>query len=445
MNTIIHNDIEYIQADYLLEHAPIYTKGCRGTRAIIKNKNIDEKNYIFMKLVNDQWILTNGSSNKFDKVFLKKSFIDMITELIEDKPEKIVDDKGIEKAPDIIELEKGQKFKDNDGHIIEIETRGELTHDNIYFKVKDVMKGFDIQKLNDTLININSKYELNKHYKYFICNKTYNIGNNTVKKEMFLTYEGILRVLFVSENNKTSSFISWATKTLFTAQLGTTEQKEELVSELMGVHPITVKNVFNTNASKTPCVYLYLIGNANQLLYGDYSDTDLLCKFGCTDDLPRRCDELHKQYGKEFNTTITLLYFSIVDIIYKFDAETMIKQYLRSNIIVHENHKELVVINKKELSDIKKLYETIQRNFIGRYEEINNKVVYLEKEIMMLHNTITLNDEKHKNELKDKEMELKDEKHKNELKDKEFEIMTEKYQKELLKKELEIMKLKLEK
>jgi T5orf172 domain len=429
MNTIIHHDIEYVQADYLLEHAPIYTKGCRGTRAIIKNKNIDEKNYIFMKLVKDQWILSNGNSNKFDKVFFKKSFMDTITELNEEKPEKIMDDKGIEKAPDIIELEKHQKFKDENGYIIEIETRGELNHEHIYFKVKDVMSGFNIHKLNDTLININSKYELNKHYKYFICNKTYNIGNNAVKKEMFLTYEGILRVLFVSENNKTTSFISWATKTLFTAQLGTIEQKEELVSELMGVHPITVKNVFNTNVSKTPCVYLYLIGNANQLLYGDYSDTDLLCKFGCTDDLPRRCEELHKQYGKAFNTTITLLYFSIVDIIYKYDAETMIKLYFRNNIIVHENHKELVIINKKELSDIKKIYENIQRNFIGRYEEINNKMISLEKEILMLHNSISLNDEKHKNELKDKEIE----------------IMKEKYEKELIKKELEIMKLKLEK
>ena len=30
-----------------------------------------------------------------------------------------------------------EKFKDNDGNVIEIETRGEREHDKIYFKVKN--------------------------------------------------------------------------------------------------------------------------------------------------------------------------------------------------------------------------------------------------------------------------------------------------------------------
>jgi hypothetical protein len=46
MNIVFYHDVEYVQADYILDHAPIYSKGCRGTRAIIKNKNIDEKEYI---------------------------------------------------------------------------------------------------------------------------------------------------------------------------------------------------------------------------------------------------------------------------------------------------------------------------------------------------------------------------------------------------------------
>ena len=49
-------------------------------------------------------------------------------------------------------------------------------------------------------------------YKFFNCKKLYNVlnksskksnVNTTVKKELFLTYRGLLRVLFVSQNNKT--------------------------------------------------------------------------------------------------------------------------------------------------------------------------------------------------------------------------------------------------
>lgn len=60
-----------------------------------------------------------------DKVFFIQSFIGSIPELNKANKDVIVDDKGIERAPNIIHLTDTEKFKDNSGNIIEIETRGE--------------------------------------------------------------------------------------------------------------------------------------------------------------------------------------------------------------------------------------------------------------------------------------------------------------------------------
>ena len=59
----------------------------------------------------------------------------------------IIDDKNVEKAPPIIVLNDSEKFCDDCGNIVEIETRGIREHDKIYFKVKDVSEQFEIKNL----------------------------------------------------------------------------------------------------------------------------------------------------------------------------------------------------------------------------------------------------------------------------------------------------------
>jgi hypothetical protein len=421
MNTLKINDIEYVNSEDFFIKAPIYCKDSRNGRELIKKNKITD--YIFAKLESDKWILSDGKSRKYDKLFLTKTFVDTIPEINE---EKIIINDGIESAPDIINLEDGEKFKDIDGNIVKIETRGERKVDKIYFKVKDVMLGFEMENLNKVIINNNTNYIENEHYKYFNCKKEKRFDkktNKTIKKELFLTYDGILRILFASYSSKAKSFVKWATETLFTLQLGTEKQKEILASNLLGVNAQTIKDVFKTNNAKTPCVYLYLIGNANKLLEGNYNDNDLLCKYGCTDDLERRCGEHDKKFMKEFNSKIELLCFSIIEAKYIFNAETNITQYFKSNIIEYKNTKELIVINKKDLNSIKTHYGMIQHSYIGRYEEMYNKISLLEKEIIEFNNKFILQNEKHKNELKDKNFEIKNEQHKNELKDKDIELL----------------------
>ena len=75
---------------------------------------------------------------------------------------------------------------------------------------------------------------------------------------------------------------------------------------------------------------------------------------------------------------------------------------------------ELIIINKKDLNQIKQHYSMIQNNYIGRYEEMYSKISQLEKEIIELNNKILI---------KDKDIELLIEKHKNELQSKDIQLL----------------------
>lgn len=188
MNTLTIDNIEYVLSDYILKNAPIYSKGSRSTRDLMKRKKISENDYVYMKIKDDKYTKSNGKSNR-DKIFVKKSIIDIIPEL---NNKKGITDDGIEEAPEIIKLKDSEKFFDNKGKPLEIETRGERTEEGIYFKVKDVEKAFGIERLQDVLIDIRSKnFQENIDYKYFICKKT-----TKIKKLLFLTYHGFLNVLF---------------------------------------------------------------------------------------------------------------------------------------------------------------------------------------------------------------------------------------------------------
>ena len=48
------NDKTYILADDIIKHAPIYSKGCRSSRDLIRKKEVP--NYIYAKLFNDSEI-----------------------------------------------------------------------------------------------------------------------------------------------------------------------------------------------------------------------------------------------------------------------------------------------------------------------------------------------------------------------------------------------------
>ena len=447
--SIVINNKSYFSADDLNVFDVAYFIGThRNVRGIIIKKNIPECNIVYA-YIKDNKLIVSREGYVRSKLYLEAEWVfSNIPKMIQLNNKQIIKNENeinidelydILPAPEILVLSKHEMFRDSDDNIIEIEVRGEREHNKCFFKAKDIVKGFNIPRLLDTIRNdkLNGYIE-DEHYKYF----TIKISNKKTicKKEIFLTYEGIIRLLYVSKSKNTKKFISWMTEKLFTIQMGTFEQKQKLTS-LLGIHPQIIKDVFDRSSNETPTVYLFNIGPANHHLKTNiYLDDDILCKYGCTKDISRRTSEHERKFKKEYDADISILLYSIIDIEYIHDAETNIKQYFKSNKLSQDDKTELIVINKNNLNQIKQHYKSIQNSYIGRYKEINNKmnnkiievkkemnikITKLEKENIYLKYQLELKekDKEFNIELKNKDIELKD----NEIKakDKEYKLTIE--------------------
>jgi hypothetical protein len=366
---------------------------------LIKNKQVLDDVWVFAKksqTTEGKWKLSDGLSAKCDKVFIRYEYVMDINEIQKKyNPEEVVlNDDEISKAPSIIHLDDCEKFKDVDGNPLDIETRGERKSDGIFFKVSDVSLLFDIERLQDMLTQ-NTSYEHLKDYKYFMCKNLITNEKKTSKinftKKLFLTYNGILRVLFTSRNNKTTSFVSWATKTLFIAQMGTKEQKQLLSSDLLGIPVNTLKEVFNKDTNTVPCVYLFTFGLVKDLrksmnIDKSYTDDSIVCKYGFTHNLSKRANEHVKTYGKIINVDVKLKYYTYIDPQYISNGETDIKDFVNGFDwnFKYENYTELLILPNKNMKQIKVQYELIGKKYAGHCEELNKKILELESKIEIL-------------------------------------------------------------
>ena len=432
MTVIIINKEEYISSDVLFEKAPLYCKVSRTGRDLIKKKKITD--YIFAKSVNKEWCVSDGKSYKYDKIFIKKSFYDTIPEVKQDKV--IVDDNNIPLAPDIIYLDDSEKFKDENGVFVEIETRGVRKVDSIYFKVKDVSISFKMDNFEKNIHDKKSYFKENEHYKYFNCEKVRKKENKTIKtikiikKELYLTYEGILRVLFASHSPNVKPFIKWATETLFVVQMGTPEQKTKHVSDILGCSAKVVKEVFNTDRNTLPCVYFFTLGFVKDLrtsmkIDNKHLDDSVVAKYGFTKDLSRRTSEHMTKYNKIENVNLKCKYYSYIDPQYISKAETDIKDFMSifNTKFNFDKEDELVIIPKELMKMVDRQYELIGKSYMGHISELITKIKDLnhQLEILNINHQIELSKSNHQ-----------------------IEILKGMNENILLKKDLEIMKLKMQ-
>ena len=360
-------------------------------RLIIEKKNLLDSDYIWGYKKTGNWIVSDEDYNK-SKLLLREAWV------VGNVPKMMVivntDSYKYQAAPEILELLDEEKFHDKDGNIIEIEVRGERNSNNCYFSVKDVSKGFEMPNLQITLLKEHTQYDSIIHYKYFIDVHKDNVFIPTDRKTppLFLTYNGILKVLFTSRTGNAEEFQSWATEKLFTIQMGTSEARRELSKSIIGVDTDSVKRVFNANSGTTPVVYLFYIGSAKELLKDDkYTDDDMLCKFGYTNDINARCKQHAKYFKKEFGKDIELLCYSIIEEKYISNAETSIKHFFASNKVDYKNrnnidNKELIVITKKNMSQYRAHYKMIQNSYIGCFKEMNEQIIKLQTEIAQMKN-----------------------------------------------------------
>jgi hypothetical protein len=434
------NNNKYYNADELSKYDSAYFYGCsRTVRNILKKKAIDKTNYVYATFNKKTgWALSadqNKPATKACLLLLAKWVVENIPKMM---PMLNKSDESKElayeypEAPEIILLDDEEKFKDDENKIVEIETRGERTPKGIYFLAKDVSEAFEMPYLSKTIFDPTASYIKGVHYKTFICQqKVRNADFSPDKRALFITYKGMLKILFCSRTGRADKFIEWATETLFTIQMGTKEQKETLAAGIIGIPAKSLREVLRSSASSTPCIYRFALGTAKQLrkimnLPDNIPDDYIIIKYGYTDDLLRRTAEHVKTYEKFTGTNIELMEYVYIDQKFLSQAEVKIKEFFNDIEIPinYESFVELVAINPKHEKMIKQQFKYLHTEFSGSIRELVEKIEKLKNE----HHIALMN--------KDAELLTK-------LINKDAEIIAERHISELLKKDLIIAKHEL--
>ena len=236
------SDKMYYNMKDIFEYKPELFYGCTiKKRHIVKRKNIPTSEYVYANyfaktnkwnlsddnckksqlLISKLWVdkylfkLNHSKDNQLTKIIpnnvdenarqesIRKEDIKIDGSERKEEEEKKEEKEDVENPPPILELKNSQKFQDIDGTFLEIEIRGERFRNKIYFRVRDVMKMFDMPNLNHTIREKTSNYKRGLHYKCFKCFKKNNESNliSNYRRSLYLTYYGFLKVITASRVN----------------------------------------------------------------------------------------------------------------------------------------------------------------------------------------------------------------------------------------------------
>lgn len=407
-----YHDLRDIRKRYPLLH-----KKDRTTKKFIKAANIPDKHWMYVRLVKGVWVPSDGTSTRVDKVFIRMYFFNR--RLLPSIP-------VVPKYPPLPEevvLDDEEKFHDADGNACYIKVVGKRDENQIRFCVDDVAEIFELDRLADTITNKSSTFEEHEHYERFSVASS-DTNGNSIRTVLYLTYEGILKVLFASRSQSTKPFRVWATKILFTVQMGSRAQKRQLASNLVTLDCKTIKALQNATSGDTPCIYLLILGTGKQLRDGmsldsKYKDTDLVCKYGRTSKLEKRFAQHEAIYNEIDGCELRLTYHAYVDVRYGPEAEAMIR-LLMNDLEMHlkyENFKELVVIPKKMMKRVTNEYDVVSKLYRGCLKEVvaenqdlrkDNKIQESEYRTKIAEKEIELSDKNTELAKKDVELSKKD-------------------------------------
>jgi hypothetical protein len=373
----------FYNTEFVKQSCPAFFYGCAKTlRKIIEKKNIknDEYTYATFAPKTNKWSVSNDNV-KSAKLLLEKTWVENNVPGFGNNDITL----DLEMAPPILELKDEEKFKDDKGNIVEIETRGIKTFDGIYFYGKDVEKMLNINDISSLLKHESSSYIVYKHYKKFYRPSPVNHGckdnESNNHERIYLTYFGLVKMLITTQNRIAESFQKWALQTLFTVQMGSQEEKTILASKLLGCDINSVKSFLHSGIQDYSVLYLLYIGKVKDLssqlegLQNKHPD-DFVFKYGYTSDLSQRIQTHKRNFEKLKNTNLSLVSHIPIDEKYLSEAEVELKQTFQSfeYIIDNPTHKELVCFNENKLPLFKKLFKTISDKYAGNCKKLQDEL-----------------------------------------------------------------------
>lgn len=279
------------------------------------------------------------------------------------------------KMPPILELKNSEKFKDNHDDIIEIQVRGSRDKDLCFFRLLDISKGLGMPNLRDTVLQDGSGYVIKMDYIFFAI--PVEKRNRPQGDDLYLTYNGLVRMLYVSNSTTARKFQDWASRSLFTLQMGTLESKQQLFSEVMGIPVDALKYVYNPMSIRISCIYFFFVAYVKDVresmsISDKYNDDDILGKLGQTVDVVQRGYEHKiKTFKNIKGVNLHLKYCVMIDPGYLTEGENMAKSELKEYSFRYKSMTELVIIQQNKLHDISCVYNEIGNKYGARVKELN--------------------------------------------------------------------------
>jgi len=437
--TITIDGVGYHNSKDMLTLNPGFFKGVTTTpRRIIDRKKIPATDYLYATmekgkgwhlstdkykkaqlLISTNWINANrffgiGASAAINEVMSASAETEVEVETVNEVVSEVMSEAmeepeaSAKNAPPLLQLSDAEKFHDVDGRVIEIETRGKRDRKNIYFKVKDVSIGFEMPSLPRNILSIDG-LKRGVHYTTFkrecmLHTMEHNPTNKPCKTTLYLTYKGLLRVLFVSRNKHVDKFQDWAEDKLFTIQMGSKEQKVKLGTDLCNIPLKTYKAIFGNHTSSFPSIYLLSLGKVRDVratfgISDPIPDDSVVYKYGFTRDFARRIGEHQQTYSKLPGVTVDVRWFQNIDIKYLSEAENEVEEECSAygTRLCVPGYNELIVLNDKQFDHMQRSYRRIGKEYAGATAELNETIAVLRSEIKDMQM-------RHKHDLLEKDM-----------------------------------------
>ena len=373
-----------------------YSKGCNASQdRLIRTKKFSSDSCIQGRIALDDLSIHIDSviSKKYTKKFVKtdevlKEFQSNDSEVENNSQEQRADWLIYDERPLIKPLDNDMyMFKDNKDISYSVEMRGDRTKDGIIFKCKDIAKVFEMPNLYRNLVESthnNSSFEYKNDFLYV---KTPH-GLDSTNKELYLTFNGLQKVIRNSRTGRAKDFIDWLNDIVFAAMFGTEEQRRQSAASVLNITTRAIIKALSKCSGDISCLYLL----STRIKENDKK----VYKFGRTKHLDTRI----KQHITTFGENLKLVKYCIIADSDLVEAESMFKERAEdfkyeSKEEKYKNMTELIIMNKKEKEymlermlnisskfkfDSKETIDSIQRLANFEVEKANQKIYIIEVE-----------------------------------------------------------------
>jgi len=203
---VLFDEHEYFEATYIKECHPDLFAHCKNNDHFLQKHNVPHKYYKYTTQGKDRKILPYETTCRKRYTFIRKDFIEK--QLVPKKNAEIL----LPELPPKIDLEEHEFFRDQNGEIVDVTIRGKRKPNEIFFKASDIGKMLGLSNIR---VNISADcFCKNEDYIHFRSHSDVN------KPVTYLTYNGLLRIIFTRRHPIAQHYVRWSVEILFAAHFG---------------------------------------------------------------------------------------------------------------------------------------------------------------------------------------------------------------------------------